>query len=145
MEPERPENFLEDGSEAEEGSEALTRGIRVIVRSRYEEERSSPEESYYFFSYTIRIVNEGSETAQLWSRRWVITDGDGNQEVVEGPGVVGHQPILAPGESFDYTSFCPLPTSVGAMEGTYQMIVTDGENFEARVAPFTLAVPSTVN
>ena len=145
MEPERPENLPETGEEAEEGSEALTQGIRVVVRSRYEEERSSPEESYFFFAYTVRILNEGPETAQLWSRRWLITDGDGNQEVVEGPGVVGHQPVLAPGESFEYTSFCPLPTPVGAMEGTYRMIVTDGEDFEARIAPFTLATPSAVN
>lgn len=145
MEPERPKDFEAIGGEVEEGSEALTQGIRVVVRSRYEEDRSSPEESYFFFSYTVRISNEGSHTAHLWSRRWVITDGDGNQEVVEGPGVVGHQPILAPGESFEYTSFCPLPTSVGAMEGAYQMIVPDGEGFEARIAPFTLAVPSAVN
>jgi len=123
----------------------VTEGIRVIVRSRYEEDRSAPEESYYFFSYTIQILNEGSQPAQLWSRRWLITDGDGNQEVVEGPGVVGHQPLLAPGESFEYTSFCPLPTQVGAMEGSYRMLTPEGGQFEAAIAPFTLAVPAAVN
>lgn len=128
-----------------EGSEAVTRGIRIAVRSRYEAERSSPGEDYFFFSYTVRILNQGDRPAQLWSRRWVITDGDGNQEVVEGPGVVGHQPLLQPGDSFEYTSFCPLPTSVGVMEGTYRMLVSEGEDFDARIAPFTLAVPAAVN
>jgi len=127
------------------GSEAVTRGIRVTVRSRYEEDESAPEEGYYFFSYTIRITNEGSQPAQLWSRRWRITDGDGNQEVVEGAGVVGHQPILAPGEGFEYTSYCPLPTPVGAMEGTYRMLIADGSELDAEIAPFTLAVPAAVN
>lgn len=127
------------------GSEAVTRGIRVTVRSRYEADMSAPEQGFYFFSYTIRIANEGSKTAQLRSRRWRITDGDGNQEVVEGAGVVGHQPTLAPGESFEYTSFCPLPTPVGAMEGSYRMLVADGGELEAEIAPFTLAVPAAVN
>jgi ApaG protein len=127
------------------GSDALTRGIRVTVRSRYEEDKSAPEEGYYFFSYTVRITNEGSRPAQLWSRRWLITDGDGNRETVEGDGVVGHQPNLAPGESFEYTSFCPLPTPVGAMEGTYRMRTGDGGEFDAEIASFTLAVPAAVN
>lgn len=127
------------------GSEALTRGVRVHVASQYEESQSRPADGYYFFSYTIRIANEGAKPVQLWSRRWVITDGDGNQQVVEGDGVVGHQPILGPGESFEYTSFCPLPTQVGAMEGSYRMLFEDGGEFEAEVAPFTLALPAAVN
>jgi ApaG protein len=132
-------------TKSQNGSEAVTRGIRVTVASRYEEDKSAPEEGYYFFSYTVRITNEGSRPAQLWSRRWVITDGDGNREVVEGDGVVGHQPNLAPGESFEYTSFCPLPTPVGAMEGTYLMRTGDGGDFKAEIASFTLAVPAAVN
>jgi ApaG protein len=126
-------------------SDATTRGIRVRVESSYVEERSSPAERHYFFSYHVRIENVGAEGAQLLARRWVITDSDGNQEVVEGPGVVGEQPSLAPGEAFEYTSFCPLPTPVGTMQGTYHMVSDAGELFTAEIAPFTLAVPHAVN
>jgi len=126
-------------------SDATTRGIRVQVRSFYDEERSSPEENYYFFSYQVRISNVGHETAQLVSREWLITDGNGDAQRVQGPGVVGEQPVLAPGESFEYTSFCPLPTAVGAMHGTYRMVLENGESFEAEIAPFSLAVPHAVN
>jgi ApaG protein len=126
-------------------SDATTRGIRVQVRSFYDEERSSPEENYYFFSYQVRISNVGHETAQLVSREWLITDGNGDAQRVQGPGVVGEQPVLAPGESFEYTSFCPLPTAVGAMYGTYRMVLENGESFEAEIAPFSLAVPHAVN
>lgn len=126
-------------------SEATTEGVRVTVRSRFEPEHSDPEDGRFLFSYTVTIENRGDETVQLLSRRWVITDGDGDQQVVEGPGVVGKQPILAPGESFEYSSFCPLPTSVGTMEGSYWMSVPGGGSFEAEIAPFTLAVPGAVN
>lgn len=126
-------------------SDATTRGIRVRVESSYVEERSAPAERHYFFAYHVRIENVGAEAAQLLSRRWVITDSDGNVEVVEGPGVVGEQPLLAPGEAFEYTSFCPLPTAVGTMQGTYQMVSAAGELFAAEIAPFTLAVPHAVN
>jgi ApaG protein len=126
-------------------SDATTRGIRVQVRSFYDEERSSPEENYYFFSYQVRISNVGHETAQLVSREWLITDGNGDTQRVQGPGVVGEQPVLAPGEFFEYTSFCPLPTAVGAMHGTYRMVLENGESFEAEIAPFSLAVPHAVN
>lgn len=127
-------------------SDTSTRGIRIQVRSRYEEERSSPHERYYFFSYRVRISNEGDESAQLLSRLWVITDADGEVQRVEGPGVVGETPTLAPGESFEYTSFCPLKTPVGTMEGHYVMqLEGSGERFEARIDPFTLAVPGTIN
>lgn len=127
-------------------SDTTTRGIRIEVESRYEEERSSPAERYYFFSYRVRISNVGSETAQLLSRVWVITDEDGEVQRVEGPGVVGETPLLAPGEAFEYTSFCPLRTPFGTMEGHYVMALAGSdERFEARIAPFTLAVPGTIN
>ena len=92
-------------------SDATTRGVRVQVQSSYVPERSSPRDSQYFFAYRIRITNAGDETVQLVSRHWVITDGNGDVEHVQGPGVVGEQPVLAPGQSFEYTSFCPLTTA----------------------------------
>jgi ApaG protein len=127
-------------------SDTTTRGIRVEVESTFIPERSEPTESYFFFAYRVRISNVGSETAQLMSREWVITDSDGNSETVTGPGVVGEQPLLRPGEAFEYTSFCPLRTNVGSMHGFYVMkVLPGGETFEARIDPFTLAVPGTVN
>jgi len=126
-------------------SDITTRGIRVEVESFYVPERSSPADQYYFFAYRIRISNSGSSAAQLISRVWIITDANGQQQRVEGPGVVGEQPLLATGESFEYTSFCPLSTSMGTMEGSYLMKSEDGETFEAAIAPFTLAAPHTVN
>jgi ApaG protein len=126
-------------------SEATTRGIKVEVRSAYLPERSVPEASQYFFAYRVRISNVGHETSQLVSRRWVITDGDGKQDVVEGPGVVGEQPTLEPGQAFEYTSFCPLPTPVGTMHGTYHMVTADGASFDALIAPFSLATPNALN
>jgi ApaG protein len=126
-------------------SAAVTRGIRVEVESFYDSERSSPQESYYFFAYHVRISNVDSETVQLVSREWFITDGNGEEQRVQGPGVVGEQPVLARGESFEYTSFCPLPTTVGSMHGSYRMVYQNGEGFEAAIAPFSLAVPHAVN
>ena len=119
--------------------------IRVTVESFYVPERSEPTEHYFFFAYRVRIANEGDETAKLISREWIITDGDGNQQVVRGEGVVGEQPNLQPGEAYEYTSFCPLPTEVGAMEGTYFMRSAGGEMFRAEISPFTLAVPGVLN
>jgi ApaG protein len=126
-------------------STATTRGIRVEVASFYDHERSSPAERQYLFTYRVRITNDGAESAQLLSRRWVITDAEGQAQVVSGPGVVGEQPVLAPGQSFEYASFCPLTTPVGAMQGSYQMLLRDGTTFEAEIAPFSLAVPGTIN
>jgi ApaG protein len=126
-------------------SDATTRGIRVRVRAEFVPERSAPDKKHYFFAYRVRIENVGDEAAQLVSRRWEITDGDGNVQVVEGPGVVGEQPLLAPGASFEYTSFCPLPTPYGTMHGHYVMITPGGGTFDARIAPFTLALPHSVN
>lgn len=127
-------------------NDTTTRGIRIVAESRYEEERSSPGESYFFFSYRIVISNVGRVTVQLLSRFWLITDERGETQRVEGPGVIGETPILAPGESFEYSSFCPLETRFGTMEGHYVMLDTaSGERFEARIEPFVLAVPGVVN
>jgi ApaG protein len=126
-------------------SDTTTRGIRVQVTSSYLPERSSPRDCQYLFGYHILISNVGSETAQLVSREWIITSADGEVERVKGPGVVGEQPVLTPGSSFEYTSYCPLKTSVGSMQGSYQMMTADGEKFEARIAPFTLAAPHALH
>jgi ApaG protein len=127
-------------------SEATTRNILVSVRSEYDPSRSSPGNSQWFFLYTVTIANKGKETVQLVSRHWVITDGMGKVEEVQGPGVVGKQPTLAPGQSFEYTSGCPLTTPFGSMHGTYQMINQAAEQFDIEIAPFTLSEPyTTVN
>jgi ApaG protein len=126
-------------------SEAVTRGIRVKVESAYAPERSQPQHSQWFFLYTIEIINESQETVQLLSRHWIITDGTGHVEEVRGSGVVGRQPVLAPGQSFEYTSGCPLTTPFGKMQGTYQMMTKNGEAFDVEVAPFTLSEPYTVH
>jgi ApaG protein len=126
-------------------SEAVTRGIRVAVRSRYVAERSRPMMNEFFFAYTIRISNEGRETVQLVSRAWLIEDAEGHVEEVRGPGVVGEQPVLGPGEAFEYTSACPLTTPFGSMRGTYQMVTANGERFEAEIARFRLAEPHSLH
>ena len=126
-------------------SDSTTRGIRIQVSSYYDAERSSPQEDYYFFAYQVRISNVGGETAQLLSREWIITNASGVVQKVQGSGVVGEQPVLAPGDSFEYTSFCPLNTSVGSMHGSYRMVSDKGESFDAEIAPFSLAVPNAVN
>jgi len=126
-------------------SEAITRGIRIRVQSAYVPERSSPDEQQWLFAYSVQISNEGSETAQLVSRHWIITDANGRVEEVKGPGVVGKQPLLHPGESFEYTSACPLPTPFGTMHGTYHMVTPDGGSFDAEVAAFTLAEPHALH
>jgi ApaG protein len=126
-------------------SDTTTRGVRVQVKSLFVPERSAPQDNHYFFAYRVRISNVGEETVHLVSRAWVITDAHGNVERVHGPGVVGEQPILEPGEAFEYTSFCPLTTSIGSMHGSYQMVAASGERFDAEIAPFSLAVPTAVN
>ncbi len=126
-------------------SEAITRGVRVHVVPQYDEERSLPEQNRWFFSYTVTISNLGEETVQLLNRHWVITDGDGQVEEVRGPGVVGHQPTLGPGQEFQYTSGCPLTTSFGLMKGSFQMVTAEGEPFDAEVACFELSEPYIVN
>ena len=127
------------------GSETTTRGIRIQVRSEFVPERSSPRDSSFLFQYHVRVSNVGTETAQLISREWIITNAEGEVERVKGPGVVGEQPVLHPGWSFEFTSYCPLKTAVGSMQGSYQMLTTDGERFDALISPFTLAVPNALN
>lgn len=128
-------------------SEAITNGVRVRVHSQYLPDHGAAEarERQWFFTYTVRISNEGLDTVQLVSRHWVITDANGATEEVRGPGVVGAQPVLAPGEAFEYTSGCPLRTAFGTMRGTYQMVTDDGQEFDAEIAPFSLHVPYSLN
>jgi ApaG protein len=126
-------------------STATTRGIRVSVDARFSAEHSAPERQHWFFLYTIHIENTGDLTVQLQSRHWTITDGEGHVEQVEGPGVVGEQPVLMPGESFEYTSGCPLPTPLGSMAGSYQMVTPTGETFDVEIAKFDLRGPYTVH
>jgi ApaG protein len=126
-------------------SDAVTRGIRVSVVARYLPERSSVPNKQFVFAYTVRIANEGREPAQLRTRHWIITDGTGHIQEVKGEGVVGKQPSLSPGESFEYTSGCVLETPHGTMHGTYQMVRPSGEEFDAEIAPFLLAVPHSLN
>jgi ApaG protein len=126
-------------------SEAVTRRVRVRVQSKYDPKRSSPMAQQWYFPYTITITNEGDETVQLKTRHWLITDGNNEVHEVSGPGVVGSQPVLQPGESYTYTSGCPLSTPFGMMEGTYQMVTGSGETFEAKIAPFELGQPYSVH
>lgn len=126
-------------------SEAVTRGVRVNVEARFSRGHSDPKQRSWFFLYTIRIKNEGEHTVQLINRHWVITDANGRVEEVHGPGVVGKQPRLKTGESFEYTSGCPLSTPFGSMHGTYDMVTDDGDRFDATVAPFALRENEAAN
>ena len=126
-------------------STALTDGIRSEVKAVYVAEQSAPRNHRYVFAYTVHISNEGAKAAQLRSRHWIITDGDGKVEEVKGPGVVGQQPSLKPGEHFEYTSGCVLRTPRGEMQGSYQMHRPDGSSFDATIAPFFLALPHSLN
>ena len=122
---------------------AVTRGISVTVIPRFVPEESSPEEDRYFFAYSVEIINLGLERVQLRSRAWTIIDGRGQIQEVRGPGVVGKQPMLGPGESFSYTSGCPLTTPNGTMQGSYTMVTAAGETFEAEIPAFSLDSPGT--
>ena len=124
--------------------EALTRGIRVRVEPQYLEDRSSPEDGYFFWAYTVHIANEGDESVQLRSRAWRITDASGRTEEVRGPGVVGQTPLIPPGESFSYTSGCPLRTPQGIMVGSYQMADEDGTLFDVAIPAFSLDSPFAI-
>jgi ApaG protein len=119
-------------------SDAVTDGVRVEVLSRHSPENSRPNQDEWVFQYTVRITNQGGETVQLLNRHWIITDALEHIEEVQGPGVVGEQPVLAPGESFKYSSWCPLKTPTGMMRGTYQMARSDGGTFDIEIAPFAL-------
>jgi len=126
-------------------SEAVTNDIRVEVLSQPSPENSRPQQGEWVFQYTVRITNQGSETVQLRSRHWIITDALDHVEEVKGPGVVGEQPVLAPGESFKYSSWCPLKTPMGMMRGTYQMVSAGGSHFDIEIAPFALKAKYTVH
>ncbi|HVU49156.1 MAG TPA: Co2+/Mg2+ efflux protein ApaG [Polyangia bacterium] len=126
-------------------SSALTQGILVTVESEYIPERSSVSARQFAFAYTVRIANQGQEPAQLRSRHWIITDGNGNVQEVRGDGVVGEQPLLRPGGHFEYTSWCVIATASGSMRGTYRMVRPDGGAFDAEIAPFRLGLPQTLN
>jgi ApaG protein len=126
-------------------SHATTQGISITVDARFSPEHSAPSRRHWFFLYTITITNESDLTVQLVSRHWIITDEDGRVEDVRGPGVVGEQPVLMPGERFEYTSGCPLTTPSGRMHGTYQMVTPTGDRFDAVIAPFDLRGPYTVH
>ena len=126
-------------------SEAITNNVRVEVESQFVPERSQPFEHLWYFMYTVRITNEGDDSVQLISRHWIITDATGHTQEVRGPGVVGEQPLLNPGESFQYSSNCELTTSTGVMKGTYQMVTSGGGSFDATIAPFSLAEPHAIN
>jgi ApaG protein len=126
-------------------STSVTHGIVVSVESQYLMERSAPAEDQYAFAYKVRIFNQGEAPAQLRTRHWIITDGDGQVQEVRGDGVVGAQPRLEPGQAFEYTSWCMLKTPHGSMHGSYQMVRDDGEVFDAVIAPFPLALPYSLN
>lgn len=126
---------------AEPVSVATTEGIEITVRALYLAEQSAPKHHRFVFAYTVAIANRGSDAAQLKTRHWVITDGRGGIEEVRGDGVIGEQPRLAPGQSFEYTSGCVLSTDVGTMHGSYRMWREDGSYFDAAIAPFSLASP----
>ncbi|MFA5121541.1 Co2+/Mg2+ efflux protein ApaG [Zavarzinia sp.] len=118
-----------------------TRAIRVSVKPTFLEDQSSPDENYYVWAYRVQIENQGAETVQLRDRYWRITDGFGRVQEVRGPGVVGEQPVLKPGERFEYTSGTPLATPSGIMLGTYRMETDKGESFEVEVPAFSLDSP----
>jgi len=122
---------------------AVTRQIEVTVEPNYVPDQSSAERGRYFWSYTVVITNTGEETVQLRTRHWVITDATGRQQEVRGEGVVGEQPVLGPGERFEYTSGVPLSTASGFMTGRYQMVSESGEKFEIEVPTFSLDSPDT--
>lgn len=124
---------------------AVTRDVEVQVESFFLPAQSEPDEQVYSFAYRVKLRNLGGETVQLLSRHWLITDSNGQQRNVRGPGVVGEQPVLAPGESFEYVSGSQLETPVGTMEGTYQMVNGEGEPFDVQIPMFTLSVPGTYN
>lgn len=126
-------------------SEAVTESIRVEVLARHAPETASVNKGEWVFQYTVRITNQGTEAVQLLSRHWIITDALEQVKEVRGPGVIGQQPVLQPGESFKYSSWCPLPTPTGMMHGTYRMARPSGEQFDIEIAPFALKAAYTVH
>jgi ApaG protein len=126
-------------------SETHRYAIEVQVATRYLDDQSQPQSRRYVFSYTISLRNTGLVAAKLLSRRWLITDAEGKVQEVHGPGVVGEQPHMVPGEGFEYTSGAVLETAVGTMHGSYQMLADDGTHFEAQIPRFTLSIPRTLH
>ncbi|PKO82783.1 MAG: Co2+/Mg2+ efflux protein ApaG [Betaproteobacteria bacterium HGW-Betaproteobacteria-11] len=126
-------------------AEAKKYQIEVTAEVHYIAEQSDPVAGRYIFAYTISLRNTGSVAAQLISRHWVITNAEGQMQEVRGLGVVGHQPLLAPGEEFEYTSGCQLATAVGTMRGSYQMTAEDGVQFEAPIEMFILSMPRVLH
>ena len=119
--------------------------VAVSAKAFYVEDQSDPDKNHYVFGYTIRVTNTGTIAAKLVSRHWVITDSNHRVEEVRGIGVIGQQPTLEPGQSFEYTSGCPLASPVGTMRGEYELAAIDGEKFEARIPEFTLSVPRVLH
>ncbi len=119
--------------------------MTVTVRTQYLEDQSNPDASQYVFAYAVTIKNTGSVTAQLISRHWLITDANDHVQEVRGLGVVGHQPLLAPGEQFEYTSGTSLATPQGTMRGKYFCVAEDGEQFESKIPEFVLSLPRTLH
>lgn len=126
-------------------SEIVTNCFRVQVKVFYLPERSNPEDDHYLYAYRIRITNEGEFAARLISRHWIISDALGNVEEVKGLGVVGEQPRIVPGESYEYSSACPLHTQFGVMRGSYRMRTDNGTRFDVEVSPFTMYIPALNN
>ncbi|NWG39476.1 MAG: Co2+/Mg2+ efflux protein ApaG [Hydrogenophilaceae bacterium] len=126
-------------------AESKKHDINITVHTAYIPEQSDPDSDRYVFAYTIRIANEGTEAAQLISRHWIITDADNRIQEVRGLGVVGEQPFLRPGETFEYTSGTSLATPVGTMRGSYQMVAEDGLKFDAEIPEFTLTMPRVLH
>lgn len=124
--------------------ETTTDGIRITVFPEYLEDQSDPDQNDFFFAYHIEIANLSEKRAHLKTRHWIITDGDGEVKEVKGEGVVGKQPVLKPGDTFEYTSYCPLKTPVGVMQGTFHMVLEDESNLDAQINPFSLQVPGTL-
>lgn len=125
--------------------ETTTDQIIIAVRPNYIPERSDPSKPIYIFAYQIKITNHGEDTVQLKNRYWHITDGNGNIEEIRGPGVVGKKPFISCGETFEYTSYCPLPTEFGVMHGHFEMINEHGKKFNAKISPFRLSIPFSLN
>lgn len=126
-------------------SSTTTEGIRITVTPSFWPERSTPESGHYAFMYTVEIANEGTSPAQLRRRHWLITDANGQVEEVRGEGVVGKQPLLEPGERFEYTSWAMLRTPFGSMRGSYEMERPDGARFAARIDDFALTQPHSLH
>ncbi|MDY0004449.1 MAG: Co2+/Mg2+ efflux protein ApaG [Polyangia bacterium] len=126
-------------------SDTTTKGVQVQASSRYVPERSEPAKQEFFFTYEVRIRNLGSGPVKLQARHWIITDAFGNAQHVRGPGVVGAQPRLEPGDSFEYQSSCPLSTPHGSMRGSFRMVTDDGDSFDAEIGSFALSVPEAQN